>query len=313
MDGSFNIRNVEFNKHIQAIVYFYSRVVIRKLSNNCLQLFRKLEKAYKTLIKTNADLQFLIFCLNNQMLPNFVNFKLYDVTAQHDESTIKFKRQLLEREIEKKKEEHRNETKDLGKLTVIFRQLTRGLHFYSSLRYLQRVGTQYDSDITLRHTRKLQSLYGDKIFLPKNKDNIFNLSNYQLNTSETRLLNKGLNFCLQKPFNAINRKIQTEKLFFEICNYEFKQQLNINNKEDLKIKLKNFAIQPPRNRNKKDNIDIEERAAIKALRNNKDIVIQRPDKGNGVVIMNSEYYNNELQKILQDNSKFALTDNNQTT
>ena len=64
MDECRNIRNVEFNKVIKAIVIFYSRIIIKKLPINALQLFRKLEKAYKTLIKTNADIKYLISCLN---------------------------------------------------------------------------------------------------------------------------------------------------------------------------------------------------------------------------------------------------------
>ena len=40
------------------------------------------------------------------------------------------------------------------------------------------------------------------------------------------------------------------------------------------------------------------------LRNNKDIVITKPDKGNGVVILDRKLYNNAIEEIISDTSKF---------
>ena len=37
---------------------------------------------------------------------------------------------------------------------------------------------------------------------------------------------------------------------------------------------------------------------------NKDIVITKPDKGNGVVILDRELYNNAIEEIISDTSKF---------
>ena len=40
------------------------------------------------------------------------------------------------------------------------------------------------------------------------------------------------------------------------------------------------------------------------LRKNKEIVITKPDKGNGVVILDRKLYNNAIEKIISDTSKF---------
>jgi predicted transcriptional regulator len=53
------------------------------------------------------------------------------------------------------------------------------------------------------------------------------------------------------------------------------------------------------NRNIIRNISHEEFEAIKTLRNNKDIVISRADKGNAIVIMNKEDYIEKIKNILQ--------------
>ena len=40
------------------------------------------------------------------------------------------------------------------------------------------------------------------------------------------------------------------------------------------------------------------------LRKNKDIVITKPDKGNGVVILDQKLYNNAIEEIISDTFKF---------
>ena len=43
---------------------------------------------------------------------------------------------------------------------------------------------------------------------------------------------------------------------------------------------------------------------LRNLRKNEDIVITKPDKGNGVVILNRKLYNNAIEEIISDTSKF---------
>ena len=40
------------------------------------------------------------------------------------------------------------------------------------------------------------------------------------------------------------------------------------------------------------------------LKKNKDIVITKPDKGNGVVILDRKLYNHAIEEIILDTSKF---------
>ena len=57
------------------------------------------------------------------------------------------------------------------------------------------------------------------------------------------------------------------------------------------------AISYPK-KEEKDNLSREERNAIQTLEENIGIVIQRPDKGGGVVILNSENYKAKMQHLL---------------
>ena len=43
---------------------------------------------------------------------------------------------------------------------------------------------------------------------------------------------------------------------------------------------------------------------MQSLRKNKDIVITKPDKGNGVIILDRKLYNNAIEEIISVTSKF---------
>ena len=43
---------------------------------------------------------------------------------------------------------------------------------------------------------------------------------------------------------------------------------------------------------------------LRNLRKNKDIAIRKPDKENGVVILDRKIYNNAIEEIFSDTSKF---------
>ena len=46
--------------------------------------------------------------------------------------------------------------------------------------------------------------------------------------------------------------------------------------------------------------------------NFKDIIITKPDKGNGVVILDRKLYNNAIEEIISDSSKFEKLDEDPT-
>ena len=49
---------------------------------------------------------------------------------------------------------------------------------------------------------------------------------------------------------------------------------------------------------------LRQHRVLRNLRKNKDIVITKPDKGNGIVILDRKLYNNAIEEIISDTSKF---------
>ena len=49
---------------------------------------------------------------------------------------------------------------------------------------------------------------------------------------------------------------------------------------------------------------LRQHGVLQILRKNKDIVIMKPDKGNGVVILDRKLYNNTIEETISDTSIF---------
>ena len=74
----------------------------------------------------------------------------------------------------------------------------------------------------------------------------------------------------------------------------------------MKAKTKEIALSSFRQYNKspQQNLSKEELAALASLSKNKDIVIQKSDKGNSVVIVDKETFIKRMENILSDERKF---------
>ena len=48
---------------------------------------------------------------------------------------------------------------------------------------------------------------------------------------------------------------------------------------------------------------LSQHRVLRSLRKNKDIIRTKPDKGNGVVILDRKFYDNAIQEIIPDTSK----------
>ena len=82
--------------------------------------------------------------------------------------------------------------------------------------------------------------------------------------------------------------------------------------ERLKVEIKREAFSSYDNYSFWDELNIskEEHVALKGLSANNDLIIQKSDKGNSVVLLNRNDYIKRLNEILSDSSKFKKLNEN---
>jgi hypothetical protein len=164
-----------------------------------------------------------------------------------------------------------------------------------------------------------------------NKTNIVvNLSNRKLSLIENSTLNKGLNFCITNDNkNYINRNIDSD-----IKRFNRTLQIRFIFDKDNDNKIEKFTgnplWNPPKRKcspaisgytnflqkeikklikiNKiKHNISKKERIALKSLREDTNILIQKADKGGSIVILNTLDYVNKIDIMLSDVNTYTET------
>ena len=123
---------------------------------------------------------------------------------------------------------------------------------------------------------------------------------YELSQEESDLLKAGLYFSMQ-PDKSKKSKILTT---FEKIHCSFLNNLKSEEtKSQIKAHISYLANSYFYNYKPSPRI-LRQHRVLRNLRKNKDIVITKPDKGNGVVILDRKLYNNAIEEIISDTSKF---------
>ena len=133
-------------------------------------------------------------------------------------------------------------------------------------------------------------------------------SSHVLQETEKFLLQKGLNFSI--PSKKLNHAGYLELFYRDIHNL---QVISTGDLDFIKTKAKNIALSFFRSYNNvPQHLSKEEFDALKNLRN-KQIVIEKSDKGNSIVVVDRNKYIEKMENILSDQSKsqkIALKDDN---
>ena len=130
------------------------------------------------------------------------------------------------------------------------------------------------------HEKKLHNLTNTANLPFKSEEIITNLSSYTLSSEEEELLTTGLNQGIA-PL-----KIRKTDIFysFELLSRFFNTNLN-DKKDDPHVRSTlSHVANSYYNSYKPSKSTLKKHGLLKKLRNNKDIVLMKPDKGNAVVI-----------------------------
>ena len=281
----------------------YGEAFVRKI--------RKFEKNDYKLRKSHLDLRFLLECKKNNLIPKFLQFKLAN---RHLHNSVVYKKcqiKLLEEEIRAK----RKRINILEKDTKRIKEELQGTVSCLDFSYICSLFLVANDKSILHHDniqkRKLKNLLeiSLKEVINDNHDPnkvIFNFSSYELSDVEKSVLCKGLNFSVKPKSIEYSEFL----LAFELLFRDVKQE-NLHS-EDLsliKARLLDTALSSyesfSRDQSPSENLTESEFKALKHLSKNKNIVIQKADKGNTIVILDKISYIRAIEEILNDHTKFS--------
>ena len=155
---------------------------------------------------------------------------------------------------------------------------------------------------------------------------IYNLSDRKLNNTEITVLLMGLKFTpthvkgnfseTEKDVNDFCRKLRLKEYFEGNDNTDaslvrnksfFTPETGRNKKLDTYISLTKEMTNsiPKENKHIKHKLTQEQRNAIKSLADDTSIIIKETDKGGGIVLMNTDFYERKILEMLVDESYYS--------
>ena len=234
----------------------------------------------------------------------------------------------LDKDLQKKLQEHQNSL-DLGpnKLDQV--------HMDELIRLSNAKREKIRRELNKIHNNKLAKLgireRIDSKFINKDRrginkrenvemaDPIFNLSSKHLNDNESRLLSKGLKFGIKaKKVDTFEILARFEELagslnYLPIAEKEDPIRANLNSKSNFFRQLQGAADEFVKlSKKADDNLSREERGTLTELSKDKSIVISKADKGNAVVIQNTDDYRRKINGLLTTGNKFKEIPTNPT-
>ena len=277
-----------------------------------LLIFRKCENLQWKQKKIEADKNFLVKCKLHRVIPNFLKFRLSKQKLGDPNLVRNFQNRLLEKEIKIKNGE-------LNKVNLdyidAFSDLKNNVRMIDYVCLKSKISTNTDKLMVRQnavHERKLFNLGIQCNHLDPNNV-VFNFSSKELSHNEKLVLSRGLDFSLPlKKLNYVNHFCSFESLYDKMSNiniYNSNQDPNPSNIVCSTIKavaFESYYNYDPRKLNSalsKDDFNV-----LTNLATNQDIVITKPDKGNGVVILDKNDYLAKMQTTLSDRTKFKIID-----
>lgn len=133
---------------------------------------------------------------------------------------------------------------------------------------------------------------------------IFNFSSHELNDAEKRLLSKGLSLSIPpKELNYGDALLPFELLFREVNNATNIPAESLNACRGA-LQFQAFDMRNSFDPKKEQNLLPDEINALRTLKADQSIIIQKSDKGNSVVLLDKDTYKLRMEELLADTTKF---------
>ena len=285
-----------------------AETITRRYGRDTWLLVRQWENILKKWEKAKLDVTFLERCLTYNVYPKFVKFKLYKRSLHRRDFYKEWQRSLITNELQLKRkcvDKYRTELLHVYndvKSVLFFIDFNHVLHF------IHKNVDKYKNNISIVHAHKLYIL--GAFYKPPtvNTDvSITNLSQRSFSKREKWLLSFGLDHCFTPKLSKFKFSLSMESMFCKLSNHPIVRNLTQN---DLIIDLKtlmNNTISFFKDSEKENHTLFTESdyKILKKLKKETNIIISKPDKGRGIVIMNKQDYVEKMNTILNDVSTFC--------
>ena len=283
-----------------------AEIVRKRYGNDTLVQVRKLEKLNFRHGKTLLDISFLEVCLENDLSPKFVSFRTANFHLKRTETYKECQRLLIQQELRS----HCERLKEITRQMTSIKKLLKGMLILIDFLYITSLFFEKNhKSLEIIKNKQNLKLCRRSRENPKHQANdiIHNFSDHVLTEAQKSVLMKGLNFCIPPGrLKAENYFLDFELLFRKI---KFGEKCEERHLEELKTALKNTAYSSLKFHNRKkqklENITEEEYKALSELSSLENVIIQKADKGNMVVLLNKSSYFQKMESILGDTSKFS--------
>ena len=287
----------------------FVQVMKQRYGSLTLGNYRKLDKFDYRLRKLNLDLEFLRTCKQHETIPKFLYFKVHNYNVPSTIFYKSFQFRLLDFEIKHKQRLIKRTECKLETIRAEFSNKVSHLDFTILChRLLSRNETRAQAAKVI-HQRKLMDLNISPFANVDLNKVIINLSKRKLTPDETTILSHGLGFALPNhKINFVEHFFSFEKLLQSLQNKNLPTDCELNKNELIKfISSTAHTSFSEFNEHKHTIPNLPEchSKALNDLKKDPTITITRPDKGRGTVILDKEEYIKEMEKLLEDTTKFT--------
>ena len=281
-----------------------ANVIRVRYGDATLKTVRRFEKTDFKKRKAILDINFLETCRDAKVIPRFLQFRAANKNLRNSSTYENCQMLLLQEEIHEKQ-------KRLKELDKHFDKLKNDLHgTLSYFDFLHIISLFFEPNIKAMEKIELKQNVKLTKILEENKPHdpkqiIHNYSSHILTPEQESLLMKGLNFALPpKKLRYEDYMLPFELLFRDFHSLDKKEEELVFAKND----LRHIAFSSFKSYNKKEhkfeNISQKEHKAFLELLDVENIIIQKADKGNVIVIIDKNTYITKMNSILNDDTKF---------
>ncbi|CAF0802896.1 unnamed protein product [Adineta steineri] len=292
--------------------------------------YRCVKKFSIRIDSVRLDIHYLKTCRSKDLIPGFLWFKTANDNLKSSPQYRESQRRLLNAEIDYKYQHHNNvKTSYETSLSLLKERCSESI-----FQQLQEILITVCKPILDKKKetieKKLRALgYFGELKPKVDRDVVKNLSTRILSDDQIDCLAHGLDFgLLPKHFDNMNVAAHTERFFHNVTNiYQNQKALRddmkkkdvtipngtrlLNSNEltlayNLRSLTDSFRSQANRYLKQQHFIHTEQKQYYQLLKqlNDKSIVVTRPDKGRGIVLLDRNDYNSKMNEILSDTTKF---------